>query len=301
VTGNDTAGILLLNKFPGYTSFDSLNVVKRALSTRKVGHTGTLDKFASGLLVVLAGWALKLSPWFDRCDKRYEGVIRFGVETDTLDPEGEPVGEGPVPSRDALERALAQFRGDILQAPPAYSAIHLGGKRAYELARSGAELKMKERPVAIHALELRSYEPPLARISVHCSKGTYIRSLARDIAIAAGSRAHLAALERRRVAGFDLADAVPMDSPGLAAALRPVSPETFEALGLPVIAVDGAAARHMRQGKPLGQLPGDAALSPAWKAGPESLGVFHNREFVAALVKNASHDRWSYGYVHACA
>jgi tRNA pseudouridine55 synthase len=192
-----------------------------------VGHTGTLDKFASGLLVVLAGWALKLSPWFDRCDKRYEGLIRFGVETDTLDPEGEPIAEADPPSREALVQALTQFRGDIMQAPPAYSAIHLAGKRAYQLARSGVEVKMEKRPVSIYKLELRSYDPPDACVYVHCSKGVYIRSLARDIAITAGSRAHLAALERKRVAGFDIAQAVPMDSPDLAAAIRTIGPDTF--------------------------------------------------------------------------
>jgi tRNA pseudouridine55 synthase len=303
VTGNSAVGILLLNKSPGYTSFDSLTAVKRALGTRKVGHTGTLDKFASGLLVVLAGWALKLSPWFDRCDKRYEGVIRFGVETDTLDPEGVPVAEGEVPGREQLEQALPQFRGDIMQAPPAYSAIHLEGKRAYQLARSGAEVKMEKRPVSIYKLELLSYDPPLASVYVHCSKGTYSRSLARDIALAAGSRAHLVSLERKRVAGFDLIDAVSADSPDLTAALRPISPETFDALALPWITVDEAAAKNMRQGKPLGRLMGDVPAADA-------VGVFCNRVFAAVIVKQQSagdgrrsdrwsNDQWSYGYVYA--
>ncbi|GHV29667.1 hypothetical protein AGMMS4952_15680 [Spirochaetia bacterium] len=311
------SGILLLNKLPGYTSFDSLNAVKKALGTRKVGHTGTLDKFASGLLVVLTGWALKLSPWFDRCDKRYEGVIRFGVETDTLDPEGVPVGEGEIPTREQLEQALAQFCGTIMQAPPAYSAIHIEGKRAYQLARSGAEVRMEKRPVTIHALELRSYDPPLACVYVHCSKGTYIRSLARDIALTAGSRAHLTSLVRQRVAGFDVSGAVSADSPDLAAALRPITPETFDALALPWTNVDEAVAKSMCQGKPLDRLLGDvpiqaktpfgtvestasAAALPA-AAVSESLGVFCGCVFVAVIVKKqgAGDSRWSYGYVHA--
>ncbi|MDR1596103.1 MAG: tRNA pseudouridine(55) synthase TruB [Treponema sp.] len=314
MTGNNAggtrnaAGLLLLHKSPGYTSFDSLNRVKKALGSRKVGHTGTLDKFASGLLVVLAGWALKLSPWFDRCDKHYQGLIRFGVETDTLDSEGEPIARAAPPGREALEAALSRFRGDIMQEPPAYSAIHLGGKRAHELARSGVEVKMEKRPVSIYKLELRSYNPPDAWVYVHCSKGTYIRSLARDIALAAGSRAHLSALVRSRVGGFDMADAVPMDSPDLAAALRPVSPETFQALGIPRITVDGVVAKAMRQGKPLDRLL--SAPSSATEAGdPMSAGVFseensvtHNSPvFVALIVKKqgADNSRWSYGYVHA--
>jgi tRNA pseudouridine55 synthase len=171
VTPNESAGVLLLNKSPGYTSFESLGAVKKALATGKVGHTGTLDKFATGLLVVLAGWALKLSPWFDRCDKRYRGTIRFGVETDTLDGEGSPIATAEPPSREALERALDQFRGDILQAPPAYSAIHIGGRRAHELARSGKAPEMPKRPVTIYELELCYYEPPLAEVYARCSKG----------------------------------------------------------------------------------------------------------------------------------
>jgi tRNA pseudouridine55 synthase len=294
VTPNEKAGILLLNKSPGYTSFESLKAVKKALSTGKVGHTGTLDKFATGLLVVLAGWALKLSPWFDRCDKRYRGTIRFGVETDTLDGEGRPVAEADPPCRKALEQALEQFRGDIMQAPPAYSAIHIGGRRAHELARSGEAPQMRERPVTIHALELCSYTPPLAELWVHCSKGAYIRSLARDLALAAGSRGHLIRLERRRVAGFDLADAVPMDAPDLADALRPIGPETFDALGLPWIRVDEGAAKALRQGKPPDRLPEN--LLPAGDS-PESLALFCGAGFVALMERKAG--RWSYGYVHA--
>jgi tRNA pseudouridine55 synthase len=315
MTGNDpqgtqqnAAGLLLLHKSPGYTSFDSLNRVKKALGSPKVGHTGTLDKFASGLLVVLAGWALKLSPWFDRCDKHYQGLIRFGVETDTLDGEGVPIARAVPPSREVLEAALSRFRGDIMQKPPAYSAIHLDGKRAYELARAGVEVEMEKRPVSIYKLELCSYDPPDAWVYVHCSKGTYIRSLARDIALAAGSRAYLSALVRNRVAGFDIADAVPMDSPDLAAALRPVSPEMFEALGIPWITVDGGIAKSMRQGKPLDRLL-STLPSASGNDDPMTTGVFsaenpvanNSPVFVALIVKKqgAGNNHWSYGYVHA--
>jgi tRNA pseudouridine55 synthase len=131
VTRNSSpSGLLILNKKPGVTSFEALGVVKRSLGTGKVGHTGTLDKFAQGLLLVLAGRALKLSSWFTHCDKRYRGTIHFGVETDTLDPEGVITGEAAVPSRENLEQALCRFRGEIMQTPPAYSAIHINGKRA---------------------------------------------------------------------------------------------------------------------------------------------------------------------------
>jgi tRNA pseudouridine55 synthase len=205
-------GIILFNKPSGVTSFDALRDIKRALRTGKVGHTGTLDKFAQGLLVVLASRALKLSRWFSGCDKKYIGKIQFGIETDTLDPEGEPIAQAPLPTREQVENALSQFRGDIMQAPPLYSAIHINGKRASQLARAGKQIEMKKRSVHIFALELRSWDPPFAEIFVHCSSGTYIRSLARDIALAAGSRAHLTELTRTHVAGLKLSETLEVRS-----------------------------------------------------------------------------------------
>jgi len=161
------SGLILLHKPPGITSFDSLRDIKRLLGTGKAGHTGTLDKFAEGLLLVLTGRALKLSRWFTGCDKQYEGTICFGVETETLDPEGDTVATAPLPSRDTVEHALSQFCGEIEQAPPAYSAIHINGERASVLARRGESPEMKKRPVNIYRLELLTWEPPYARIFVH--------------------------------------------------------------------------------------------------------------------------------------
>jgi tRNA pseudouridine55 synthase len=304
---DEQAGLLLLCKHSGYTSFESLSTVKKALGTGKVGHTGTLDKFASGLLLVLTGRALKLSPWFDGCDKRYEGTVCFGAETDTLDPEGPVVAEAPPPSQSALEAALPQFRGPILQAPPAYSAVHIAGRRAHELARAGETPEMKKRPVTIHALELLSYEPPLARIFVHCSKGTYIRSLARDLALAAGSRAHLIALRRTQIAGFRLEDALDLSegtAPAEAAsaiheALRRPDPAVFDALGLPWTAAPADITRLMAQGRPLGSLDWNGALGDGTEK--TALAVFEDSgggrpgELAAVLEKRSG--QWAYGYV----
>ena len=205
-------GLLLFNKEPGLTSFASLKVVKKAFSTGKVGHTGTLDKFASGLLLVLVGRAVKLASSFVGLPKEYTGTILFGTETDTLDPEGAVIARGELPSREQVEAVLAEFRGEFLQEPPAYSALHIGGRRAHELAREGKIPEMKKRPVKIFELELLSWTPPEAKIHVRCSAGTYIRSLARDIALAAGSRAHLSALNRSAVGTFRLEDAVLKDA-----------------------------------------------------------------------------------------
>jgi tRNA pseudouridine55 synthase len=293
------SGLLLFNKQPGVTSFAALGDIKRALGTGKVGHTGTLDKFAGGLLVVLTGRALKLSPWFSHCDKQYEGVIHFGVETDTLDPEGAVAAEAPPPSREAVEAVLPQFTGNIMQAPPAYSAIHINGKRASALARSGEMPEMQKRPVCVYRLELRAWEPPLARMFVHCSSGTYIRSLARDIALAAGSRAHLTALVRTRVAGFSLEDAVAADAISGAVSAGslpgPIDTAVFDALALPRFAVDDAEARRIVHGKPLARiLDGKAPVFPAGQSEAAAAGIFHGEELAAVVQKTAA------GWQYAC-
>ncbi|MDR0877714.1 MAG: tRNA pseudouridine(55) synthase TruB [Treponema sp.] len=317
---NDVSGLLLLNKKSGLTSFEALGAVKRALSTRKVGHTGTLDKFAEGLLLVLTGRALKLSPWFTHCDKHYEAVVRFGAETDTLDPEGAVIAEAEIPSREAVEKALSDFSGVILQAPPAYSAIHINGKRASALARSGEPPpEMKKREVTIYALTLRSWEPPFALFHVHCSSGTYIRSLARDIALAAGSRAYLTGLKRTKVAGFALSQAVRLDENsagessvsgdnGLAAALTPINKAVFSALGLPLFEIDAHSVQKIIQGKPLSNMINDdIKYSSASSADLRALcglssavvpaGIFCGDDFIAMIEKHG--ETWKYGYVYA--
>ncbi|MDR0635612.1 MAG: tRNA pseudouridine(55) synthase TruB [Treponema sp.] len=285
----EVAGLLLLNKPAGLTSFTSLNRVKRAFSTGKVGHTGTLDKFAQGLLVALLGRAVKLTPWFSGCDKWYEGIIRLGLETDTLDPEGAPVAAAELPTREQLEAALPAFRGDILQEPPVYSALHIDGKRASALARSGETVSMRKRPVSIYALELLEYEPPLAHIRVHCSSGTYIRSLARDIALAAASRGHLVSLTRTAIAGFCLSDALVDDEPAsLQAAIRPIDTRVFAALKIPVLTVNDETARNMTQGK---RLEGFNA-----NLNGDTLAVFRQDNSFVGIIERTS-DTWRYGYM----
>jgi len=263
------SGLLLLNKKPGFTSFDSLAAVKRAFNTGKAGHTGTLDKFAGGLLLVLVGRGVKLVPLFSGCVKEYTGTVRFGEETDTLDPEGAVCATGPIPSREQVEAVLPAFRGDILQAPPEYSALHINGRRAHELVREGIKPEIKKRPVTIHSLEILSWTPPQAVIRAAVSSGTYIRSLARDIAIAAGSRAHLTALVRTRVGAFRLEDSVEdngaeenKSGETLQRALRPLDSGLFETLSLPYFLLDTGAARGFFHGKPLPELLAGAEFLP---------------------------------------
>ena len=293
------SGLILLNKQPGMTSFDSLRDIKRMLGTGKAGHTGTLDKFAEGLLLVLTGRALKLSRWFTCCDKQYEGTICFGTETDTLDPEGSLVATAPLPARDAVESVLHRFCGEIEQAPPVYSAVHVDGERAYMLARRGNVPEMKKRRVSVYRLELLSWEPPHARIFVQCSSGTYIRSLARDIALAAGSRAHLSALVRTRVAGFSLEDAVKSEELEISNKrlfLRPIDKTVFDALGIPCFDISLEDSGKIVQGKPLMQIFGE---TPVFSGELNNVAAFFLKEKFIAVIERQN-DKWKYGYVYAC-
>ena len=202
----DSFSILLMDKKCGVTSFESLYPVKRENRGKKVGHAGTLDKFASGLMVVLVGGATKLTPLFSSFDKEYIASIHFGAETDTLDPEGSVIATAPLPSEESLKSVIPGFLGRQMQTPPVYSAIHVDGKRAYKEARKGNDIEMPEREINIESLELLSFDGENAVIRTSVSKGTYIRSLARDIALRAGSRGYLTELRRLRVGPWSLSD-----------------------------------------------------------------------------------------------
>jgi len=201
-------GVVLLDKEAGCTSFQALSGLKHKLGTGRIGHAGTLDKFAEGLLIVLVGRCTRLVPLFQGLDKEYVARIRFGVETDTLDPEGEVVAEGPVPERKIILEALPALTGEILQTPPAYSAVHVQGSRASKLARRGMTPEIAPRTVRIHGIEPIGYDAPELTIRVSCSKGTYIRSLARDLALLCGSRAHVTGLRRTAIGPFRVENAV---------------------------------------------------------------------------------------------
>ncbi len=208
---NPESGIILYAKKRNLTSFSSLWDIKHALHTRKVGHTGTLDNFADGLLVVLTGSMTHLVGHITDFDKTYEAIIRFGIETDTLDPEGEPVKTAGLPSLQKLEEVLPGFIGSMSQIPPVYSALHIDGKRASDLARKGTIPVMNARPITVHTLNLIGVDNPdaveYAHIRFCVSKGTYIRSLARDIGCECSSCAHLVKLRRTHVGPFALCEA----------------------------------------------------------------------------------------------
>lgn len=208
------SGVMLYAKSSGPTSFSSLWSIKHALGTEKVGHTGTLDSFADGLLVVLSGHLTHLVPHVTGFTKSYEAIVCFGKETDTLDPTGEIIKTLAPVTKEQIEGILSKFTGAILQTPPAFSALHVDGKRASDLVREGKEVALESRQIFIYGLELCEYLDnkavdgcTYAKLKVTCSKGTYIRALARDIALELGSCAHLCALRRTQVGPFRLEDA----------------------------------------------------------------------------------------------
>jgi tRNA pseudouridine55 synthase len=194
----------------GPTSHDVVDVVRRALGTSRVGHLGTLDPFAEGLLVLVVGRATRLTAFATAWRKSYEGVIRLGTVMTTDDCTGEPVQVSEawrLLTREAIAAALEQFRGTIAQRPPAHSAVHVEGERAYRRARRGEAVELAPRPVRVEQLALDGYAPPDVRFHATVGGGTYLRSLARDVGAALGCGAHLAALKRTAVGPFSLDDA----------------------------------------------------------------------------------------------
>ena len=205
-------GVLLLDKPVGWSSNDALIKAKRLLNAIKAGHTGTLDPFATGLLPLCFGEATKFSADLLDADKTYQTVVHLGQRTNTGDTEGEVIEHKAVNvSVEQIQQVLTQFRGDIMQVPPMYSALKRDGKALYEYAREGITLEREARPVTIHLLEFVSYEAPFLTLNVRCSKGTYIRVLGEDIGTALGCGAHLNALRRTQVGHLVLENTVTLD------------------------------------------------------------------------------------------
>ena len=203
--------IIFVDKPSGMSSFGAVARVRRILTQReghrvKVGHTGTLDPFATGLLILLAGKATKKAPELTKKDKVYEATIRLGATSSTGDPEGEITETGAkLPTREEIEAVLPQFRGEIQQTPPAFSAIKVNGQRAYKLARAGKDVEIPSRTVTIYELEIMGYDAPLLKIRAHVSSGTYIRTLAEDLGKALGCGAYCTELRRTKIADYDIA------------------------------------------------------------------------------------------------
>lgn len=215
-TGSHLNSILLIDKPAGITSHDTLQRVKRNLGIKKMGHSGTLDLFASGLLVAATGAATKLTRLFLESDKKYRALVQLGIVTDTDDPSGEVVARhetGHLTSED-VEKAADQFRGEIQQRPPQYSALKIEGKRASDRVRNGEVIEIPLRPVTVHSLNITAFDAAAATVymDIHCSSGTYIRSIARDLGEVLGTGAHVKELRRTASGHFSIEDAVGPDS-----------------------------------------------------------------------------------------
>lgn len=214
----DPNGIILIDKPAGISSFGVVGRVRWQLTQKagkkiKVGHTGTLDPFATGLMILVVGPACKEAGKYSKLDKVYEATIKLGETSTTGDPEGELTQVADTqPTKVDIEAALKKFVGEIQQTPPAYSAIKINGQRAYKLARANKEFEIPQRTVTIYSLDLLEYEYPSLKIRVHVSSGTYIRTLAEDIGKVLGTGAYCQQLRRTRIADFDIADAGTIES-----------------------------------------------------------------------------------------
>ena len=228
--------------------------MKRAAGTRKVGHTGTLDPFATGLLIALVGSATRCARYFNGLSKRYLTTIRFGTATDTDDATGAVVREAELPTEAAIGAALGGFYGTLEQLPPAYSAVHVNGRRAHEIARSGETPDVRPRSVTVYRLDLRDLVVrdglvAEASLDIECSAGTYIRSIARDLGAALASAAHAATLRRTAIGAFGLDRARPIDDLSLPDDLCDLASVLRELPGLELVEVDAGDAHRVRNGR----------------------------------------------------
>ncbi len=209
---NAISGVLVVDKPVGMTSHDVVQAIRTGTGLRRAGHTGTLDPRASGVLVILVGPAVRLSEFVSASDKRYQAIIRLGSTTDTFDADGKFThAEQPVNvTEEQFEKVLSTFIGEIEQTPPPYSAVKVQGRKAYEIARQGEEVELAPRKITVHHLEVLEWAPPEVVIDVHCSSGTYVRSLANDLGTALGCGAYLVGLRRTKSGRFSLRDATPL-------------------------------------------------------------------------------------------
>jgi len=264
--GSARSGVLIVDKGRGATSFDVVAIVRRRLGVRRIGHAGTLDPDATGVLPILVGEATKLTPYLVDQDKEYVATLRFGVTTDTHDVSGRILSETPVDtiSRARLEEACRAFVGQIRQVPPMYSAVHHQGRRLYELAREGIEVERAGREVFIRSIVIEKVDGSRATLRIVCGKGTYVRVLASDLGAALGCGGAVENLVRWRVGPFELRDAVSWDqltgrrseAPGLWSHVRPV--EAVLA-GWPSVRLDGPGAAAFGHGQPADVIPAAAS------------------------------------------
>jgi tRNA pseudouridine55 synthase len=261
-------GLLLVDKPSGVTSHDVVDHVRRASGVRRIGHTGTLDPAATGLLILCVGHATRLSDFLVGMDKVYEGAMRFGVVTDSYDLDGKVVEERPVPdlSEAEIQAAFDRFTGDILQLPPMVSAVKVGGERLYKLARRGETVEREPRPVTVKEFTLLDYRAPDALFRVRCTRGTYARTLCYDVGETLGCGATLASLRRTGVGHHSVENSAPPEALRTREDVERRLLSTNEALDLPRVTVRPASRRTVISGGLLGagDLLEGCPVEPGW-------------------------------------
>ncbi|MBF0622847.1 MAG: tRNA pseudouridine(55) synthase TruB [Magnetococcales bacterium] len=292
--GTPIHGWLPIFKEPGMSSFQVVKAVRHITGAAKAGHGGTLDPFAEGVLPIALGHATKVISLILEGDKSYRCQVQFGRETDTGDLEGATVAQSDQhPEREQIEAALPSFTGEIDQIPPIYSAIHVNGQRAYELARKGVKVALEPRKVTIYALSLDQYGQGVAQLTVRCSKGTYIRSLARDLGQYLGCGAHLSALVRIQTLGFGEQDAFPLDrlreavqETRLHTLLKPIDAMLDD---IPVLHLDSKAWHKLRHGQIIDLTETTASAGPVRFYDPDGrfvgLGEVKNRTEAEGVIQ----------------
>jgi tRNA pseudouridine55 synthase len=251
--GNPVHGWVILDKPAGMTSTEAVTAVRRIFDAKKAGHAGTLDPLATGILAIALGEATKTVPFVQDAAKIYRFTASWGESRDSDDAEGAVTGTSPVrPTRGQIEALLPRFTGTLSQVPPAYSAIKVGGERAYDLARDGETLTLEPRQVMVYEARLLAAEEHRAEFEILCGKGTYVRSWVRDLALDLGTLGHVSALRRTRLGGMSEKDATPLEqltpfmhSPAAFAYLKPLSTALD---GIPALAVSGSDTVRLRSG-----------------------------------------------------
>lgn len=285
------SGLIFLNKPTGITSFQALSAIKKSLGHGKIGHTGTLDKFAEGLLIVLAGKNTRLVPYFEGLDKTYLADIRFGATTETLDTESPEIEHTIVPNITQIEARLKDFLGEQEQTPPQYSAVHVDGKRAYQRTRQGEHVEIPSRSINFYRIEVLSWAEPVVSVRIHCSKGTYIRAFARDLGIVCGSKAYLEGLQRTKIGHFDVSDAVDPEKFSPEQHLHSATPALLQLPGITEIMVEDHSIPKVLNGNP---------IQPEWLTiheVPEGVYALVSPRGELCALTELRDDKWKYRYV----
>jgi len=276
-------GLLIVDKPVGPTSHQVVSIVRRGTGIRKVGHAGTLDPRASGVLVLCLGSATRLSEYLSTASKRYQAVIRFGSATQTYDAEGDVVLQtGNAPTRKEIDEILPEFMGDISQVPPPYSAIKVKGSKAYELAREGKEVELDPRIITIYDLKVSSYKAPDLALEIECSAGTYIRSIAHDLGERLSTGAHLAALRRVKSGPFSIDDAIPFPKLEVGFMVdkweKYIVPALDALPDFPVVKVSHDDLEHVKHGHRISAAPGSSGLARAVSGDGELVAILEAAE-----------------------